>query len=50
MKQTKKLTRGQREYLQKYHNVDCRNVRLVQDTYDYIKIQNEKGEIIKYDK
>ena len=41
MKQTKKLTRSQREYLEREHGVDVRalNARLVEETSSYIKIQ-----------
>ena len=50
MKQTKKLTRNQREYLEKHHKLDCHKLRLVEETNHYIKVQNEKGEVIQYDK
>lgn len=50
MKQTKKLTRNQREYLRRYHNVDTPKARLVEETKEYIKIQIDGGVIIKYDK
>ena len=40
MKQTKKLTRNQREYLKRYHNVDTSKARLVEETKDYIKVQS----------
>ena len=50
MKQTKKLTRGQREYLKKVHKVDTTKARLVEDTKEYISIQFEDGNIVKYNK
>lgn len=50
MKQTKKLTRNQREYLERYHNVDTSKARLVEETKDYIRVQIDGGVIIKYDK
>ena len=50
MKQTKKLTRNQREYLRRYHNVDTSKARLVEETKDYISVQFEDGSIIKYDR
>ena len=50
MKQTKKLTRNQRTYLERYHNVDTSNARLVEETKDYIIVQFDGGVIIKYDK
>ena len=50
MKQTKKLTRNQREYLERYHNVDTSKARLVEETKDYIRVQFDGGVIIKYDK
>ena len=50
MKQTKKLTRNQREYLRMYHNVDTSKARLVEETKDYIRVQFDDGVIIKYDK
>ena len=49
MKQTKKLTRNQREYLERYHDVDISKARLVEETKDYITILID-DEIIKYDK
>lgn len=50
MKQTKKLTRSQKEYLARYHGVDTSNARLVEETKDYIRVQFDGGVIIKYDK
>lgn len=44
MKQTKKFTRGQREYLQK-HKVDTNGCRLVEETKEYIKFQKPNGEV-----
>lgn len=48
MKQTKRLTRNQREYLEKHHNVDTSKVRLVEETKDYITVQFDDGAIFKY--
>lgn len=50
MKQTKKLTRNQREFLEKKHGVDTTKARLVEETKDYLKVQIDGGVIIKYDK
>lgn len=50
MKQTKKLTRGQREYLERHHHVDTLKARLVEETKEYIKVQFDGGVIIKYPK
>ena len=50
MKQTKKLTRGQREFLEKYYCIDTIGVRLVEDTKDYIKVQLMNGEIKEFSK
>ena len=50
MNHTKKLTRNQRTYLERYHNVDTSKARLVEETKDYISVQFDGGVIIKYDK
>ena len=39
MKQTKKLTRSQREYLEKEHKVDTTKARLVEETKSYLTVQ-----------
>ena len=44
MKQTKKLTRGQHEYLQR-NGVDTKDCRLVEETNEYIKFQKPNGEV-----
>lgn len=44
MKQTKKLTRNQREFLERIE-VDTDGVRLVEDTRDYITVQHKNGNI-----
>lgn len=49
MKQTKKLTRNQREFLNKKCNIDTTGVRLIEDTKEYIKIQLFNGRITSYD-
>ena len=43
MKQTKKMTRGQHEYLQRHH-VDTTGCRLIKETNEYIKFQKPNGE------
>lgn len=40
MKQTKRLTRAQREYLNKHH-VNTENCRLIEETKDYIDYQKD---------
>lgn len=51
MKQTKKLTRNQREFLQDRCGLyDCVGVRLIEDTKDFIKVQLMSGCIKTYDK
>ena len=47
MKQTKKFTRGQREYLQKHH-VNIEGCRLVLETKDYIDFQKPSGEVERF--
>ena len=49
MKQTKKLTRGQREYLQK-KGVNTDDLRLVQETRTEIICQTSNGEKVRYEK
>lgn len=50
MKQTKKLTRNQRIYLEKKHGVDTSKARLVEETKEYIAVQIDGGVVIRYDK
>lgn len=51
MKQTKKLSRSQREYLKKAHKVDTTVARLVEETKDYITIQFvDSNSVVKYNK
>lgn len=50
MKQTKKLTRNQREFLEKNYSLDIKGVRLIEETKDYIKVQLENKEIKVYSK
>ena len=50
MKQTKKLTRNQREFLERKYKVDTTNARFVDETKDYIRVQFDGGAIIKYNK
>lgn len=47
MKQTKKLTRGQREILHR-NGVDTTNCRLVVETKEYIDYQCEDGSIKRF--
>ena len=47
MKQTKKLTRNQREYLQKY-GVDTQGCRLVEETKAYIDFLKPSGEVERF--
>ena len=47
MKQTKKLTRSQRELLHK-KGVDTKECRLVEDTKEYIVVQFSDGSIFRY--
>ena len=48
MKQTKKLTRNQREFLDNKCHVDPVGVRLIEDTKDYLKVQLMSGRIVSY--
>lgn len=50
MKQTKKLTRNQREYLERHYHIDTTGVRLVEETKDYIKVQMTDGTIKEFSK
>ena len=51
MKQTKKLTRNQREFLQNKCGLhDCEGVRLIEETRDFLKVQFMSGCIKTYDK
>ena len=49
MKQTKKLTRGQREFLQR-KGIDTEGVRVVEDTKDYIVVVFPDENVFKYHK
>ena len=48
MKQTKKLTRNQREFLEKKYAVDTTKARLVEETKDSLRVQIDGGVIITY--
>lgn len=50
MKQTKKLIRGQREFLERHYDIDTVGVRLVEETKDYIKVQFMSGAIKEFSK
>ena len=50
MKQTKKLTRSQREFLSRNCHIETVGVRLIEDTKDYVKVQLMSGEIKTYDR
>ena len=50
MKQTKKLTRNQREFLENKCHIDYVGVRLIEDTRDYLKVQLMSGCIKTYDR
>lgn len=50
MKQTKKLTRGQREFIERHYDIDTVGVRLVEETKDYIKVQLMSGAIKEFSK
>lgn len=51
MKQTKKLTRNQRDYLNKVLDVDTTNLRLVRETKDFIEVKDMvSGKVISYTK
>lgn len=45
MKQTKKLTRNQREFLIR-RKIDSDGVRVVEETNDFIKVQKPDGTIL----
>lgn len=49
MKQTKKLTRNQKEFLDRKCHIDPVGVRLIEDTRDYLKVQLMSGRIVTYD-
>ena len=49
MKQTKRITRNQRSFLQK-KGIDTRGVRVVEETKSYITVQFPDGNIFKYSK
>ena len=48
MKQTKKLTRNQKKFLDRKCYVDPVGVRLIEDTKDYLKVQLMSGRIVSY--
>lgn len=48
MKQTKKLTRNQKEFLDRKCHVDPVGVRLIEDTKDYLKVHLMSGRIVSY--
>lgn len=50
MKQTKRIPRRTREYLEKIHGVDCTNMRLVSETSSYITIMDSENKCYKYEK
>ena len=50
MKQTKKLTWRQREFLEKEYHIDTVGVRLVEETKEYIKVQMMSGDIKTFSK
>lgn len=50
MKQTKKLTAKQHNYLQKHCGIDTKGVRLVEETKDYIKVQMPNGDTVLHHK
>lgn len=50
MKQTKRLTRNQRGFLDNKCHIDPVGVRLIEDTKDYLKVQLMSGAIKTYDK
>lgn len=50
MKQTKKLTRSQKIFLQRYYGVDPTNVRLVMETLTEITVMLPDGKTATYSK
>lgn len=50
MKQTKKLSRGQRIFLEKEYKIDTTGVRLVADSAKSITVQLSDGSIVEYSK
>lgn len=48
MKQTKKLTRSQKIFLEKEHFVNTNGVRLVEETHRSLKVQMPDGIIVEY--
>lgn len=50
MKQTKKLTWRQREFLEKKYHIDTVGVRLVEETKEYLKVQMMSGNIQTFSK
>lgn len=50
MKQTKKPTRSQKEFLDKKCHIEPVGIRVVEDTKEYIKVQLMSGCIKTYDR
>lgn len=50
MKQTKRIPRRTREYLEKFHKVDCTNMRLVSETSSCITIMDSENRCYRYEK
>ena len=50
MKQTKKLTRNQKEFLERKCRIDHVGVRLIEETKDFLKVQLMSGCIKTYDR
>ena len=50
MKQTKKLPRNVREFLERKYKIDTVGVRLVEETKDKITVQFPDGNIMRYSK
>lgn len=50
MKQTKKLPRNTRDFLERKYKVDTTGVRLVGESKDNITVQFPDGKIMCYDK
>ena len=49
MKQTKKLTRNQKEFLQK-KKIDAEGVRVIEEKSDYLKILKADGTVVIIEK
>ena len=50
MKQTKRIPRRTREYLEKVYGVDCTNMRLVSETSSCVTIMDSENKCYKYEK